>query len=211
MTAAIADLESFLRARLTQPLPGPAAQLKFAPSPGRKSWRPDDRPPTAREAAALILLYPGDAGPSFPLTVRHHDLPHHPGQISLPGGRVDPGEDPAAAALREAHEEIGIDPSHVRIVGMLSTLWVVVSNHLLYPYIGVVDERPAFNTSPREVEALIETPVAWVHDESRIGVDERVRDGVAVNYPYFNFDGQHVWGATAMVLGEFREVLGHDR
>src|SRR5690242_16728341 len=102
------ELESFLRLRLTRPLPGAVAQWKFAPTPARKGWRPDDTPATARRAAALILLYPGEHGPSFPLTVRRDDLPHHPGQISLPGGGLNPDEDPGAGALRETHEEIGI-------------------------------------------------------------------------------------------------------
>lgn len=204
----LTTLESFLRRRLTEPLPGARAQWRFAPQPALKGWQPDDQPATARDAAALILLYPGEAGISFPLTVRHDDLPHHPGQISLPGGGLDPGEDPAAAALREAHEEIGVDPATVRIIGALSPLWVIVSNFVLRPYVGVVDHRPEFRASPREVAALIETPVDWVRDASRVGSDQRMRTGVAVTFPYFDFDGHHVWGATAMVLGELREVLG---
>jgi 8-oxo-dGTP pyrophosphatase MutT (NUDIX family) len=205
------ELETFLRARLTAPLPGPLAQLRFAPSPLRKGWQPDDQPAGAREAAALILLYPGDAGPSFPLTMRRHDLPHHPGQISLPGGGLGPGEDAAAAALREAHEEIGVDPRHIRIIGALSPLWVVVSNFLVRPFVGVTDRRPDFRASPREVAALIETPVQWVTDPARIGWDERVRDGIVIRFPYFDFRGQHVWGATAMILGEFGAVLDNER
>jgi 8-oxo-dGTP pyrophosphatase MutT (NUDIX family) len=139
--------------------------------------------------------------------VRREDLPHHPGQISLPGGGLNAGEDPAAGALREAHEEIGVDPRDVRIVGALSTLWVIVSNFVVHPFVGVIDHRPEFRASPREVSALIETPVAWVRDAARVGVDTRLRGGVSVSFPYFDFDGHHIWGATAMMLGELREVL----
>ncbi len=200
-------LEGTLKKRLTAPLPGAPAQWQFAPTPALKGWQPDLRPETARVAAALILLYPGEHGPSFPLTVRRHDLPHHPGQISLPGGGLDEGEDPAAGALREAHEEIGVDPRDVRIAGALSTLWVIVSNFVVHPFVGVIDHRPEFRASPREVAALIETPLAWVRDPGRVGVDRRERGGVEVSFPYFEFDGHHIWGATAMMLGELREIL----
>jgi 8-oxo-dGTP pyrophosphatase MutT (NUDIX family) len=200
-------LETFLRARLAAPLPGADAQWKFAPTPAFKGWRPDDQPAEARSAAALILLYPGEHGASFPLTVRHDDLPHHPGQISFPGGGLDPGEDPAAGALREAHEEIGIDPDDVRIVGALSSLWVVVSNFVVRPFVGVTDHRPEFRAAPQEVAHLIEAPVSWLRDPSRVASDQRMRGGILVNFPYFDFDGHRVWGATGMMLSELKEVL----
>jgi len=149
------SLETFLARRLTEPLPGAAAQWRFAPTPALKGWEPDKPPATARRAAALILLYPGEHGPSFPLTMRRHDLPHHPGQISLPGGALDPGEAPADGAVREAHEEIGIVPADIRVLGALSPLWVIVSNFVVQPFVGVVDYRPEFRASPREVSALI--------------------------------------------------------
>jgi 8-oxo-dGTP pyrophosphatase MutT (NUDIX family) len=207
---AFTDLESFLRTRLAGPLPGPEAQRRFAPKPARKGWRPDDQPPSAREAAALILIYPGHQGALFPLTVRRHDLPFHPGQISLPGGGLDPGEDAAAAALRETHEEIGIAPGGVRIIGQLSPLWVIVSNFVVRPFVGITDARPEFRTEPREVAELIETPIDWVRDSSRVGWDQRVRDGVRIEFPYFDFAGHRVWGATAMVLSEFAALFDQD-
>ena len=202
------QIETFLRERLSRPLPGPGAQLQFAPDPRRDGWRPDDNPAGARIAAALILLYPGADGVSFPLTMRRHDLPHHPGQISLPGGRLDPGETLETAALREAREEIGVDPASIRIVGQLSSLWVIVSNFVVTPFVGVADTRPEFRTDPREVAALIETPVDWLKDPTRVLLSSRDRDdGVHVQFPYFDFGGYKVWGATAMILGEFRELL----
>ena len=204
------DLEAFLRTRLTGPLPGAEAQFRFSPRPTRKGWRPDDRPPGAREAAALLLLYPGAAGPGLPLTVRRHDLPQHAGQVSLPGGRIDPGESHLDAALREAEEEIGVPRESVRVLGALSTLWVVVSNHLVYPFVGITDARPEFRLAAREVDTLLEVPVIDIRDPARLGRSRHAREGVIVDYPHFDLAGHEVWGATAMILGEFACLFDPD-
>jgi 8-oxo-dGTP pyrophosphatase MutT (NUDIX family) len=201
------SLVSFLETRLAAPLPGADAQWRFSPLPVRKGWRPDGTPDEARPAAALLLLYPGVDGPVVPLTVRHSDLPQHAGQISLPGGRISPGETPEQAALRETFEEIGVPASDVRLVGALSSLWVVVSNHLLRPFVGVVDRRPDFTIAPREVDALLEVPVSYFSDARRLGWSRHSREGLIVDYPHFEIDGHLVWGATAMVLGEFVYLL----
>jgi 8-oxo-dGTP pyrophosphatase MutT (NUDIX family) len=206
----LSALERFLRERLAQDLPGPEAQLRFAPRPLRKGWRPELSPAGAREAAALILIYPGADGPTIPLTVRRADLPHHPGQISLPGGRIDPGERPDEAALRETEEEIGVSRGDVRLIGRLSSLWVVVSNHVVEPFVGMLDDRPAFDPDPGEVGALLEVPVAAIRDPARLGWSRHAREGVIVTYPHFEFDGHHVWGATAMMLGEFAALFRPD-
>jgi len=195
-------VESALRQRLTRPLPGPAAQRRFAPSPLDDAWAPDLVPDAARRAAVLILIYPAPAGPVVPLTRRHADLPHHPGQISLPGGAIDPGESPEAAALREAREELGVSPAAVRLLGPLSTLWVRVSNFVIHPFVAVSDRPPDFEIHSREVEALIEAPLRAIRDPASLRWARRIREGHVIDYPYFDVAGHHVWGATAMMLGE---------
>ena len=112
----LSQIEQSLRLRLAETLPGVQAQLRFAPSPLRPGWRAGHYPPDSRTAAGLILLYPRDNDVAVPLTVRASGLARHAGQISLPGGATDPGETLSEAALREASEEIGVDPSTVRVL-----------------------------------------------------------------------------------------------
>jgi 8-oxo-dGTP pyrophosphatase MutT (NUDIX family) len=200
---ALREMEERLRGRLAGTLPGIAAQLRFVPSPTRPGWEPGHYPADTRQAAALVLIYPGGAGVAMPLTVRAGHLARHAGQISLPGGATDPGETLAQAALREASEEIGVDPASVRVLGELTPVHVIVSGFTLHPVVGVTDARPHFQAAPGEVDEILEVSVSDLRDASRIRHATRVREGVAIEYPYFDLLGHQVWGATAMVLGEF--------
>jgi 8-oxo-dGTP pyrophosphatase MutT (NUDIX family) len=199
----LAALETVLRERLAGTLPGLEAQLRFMPTPPRSGWKPGEFPSDAREAAGLVLLYPGESGASIPLTVRASGLRRHAGQISLPGGATDAGETLVQAALREAHEEIGVDPARVRVLGELTPVYVLVSGFTLHPIVGVTDERPDFRLAAHEVDEVIEVSIDDLQDASNIRQGSRTREGVAVEYPYFDLRGRHVWGATAMILGEF--------
>src|SRR3954469_6491125 len=111
-------------------LPGLDAQLVMAPSP-RTGWDPLRPPAGLRDAAALLLLYPRDGAWHVPLTVRGSRLRKHTGQISLPGGAVDPGESFETTALREAAEELGVVPASVRVLGRLTPLHIPVSGYML--------------------------------------------------------------------------------
>jgi 8-oxo-dGTP pyrophosphatase MutT (NUDIX family) len=197
------DIELSLRNRLARTLPGIEAQMRFAPDRLRTAWRSGQFPAESRQAAALLLLYPHVEGAAVALTVRASNLARHPGQISLPGGATDPGETLAAAALREAAEEIGVDPAAVRVLGELTPVHVLVSGFTLHPVVGITDRRPDFVRAPDEVEEILEVSLDHLRDASRIRQGIRMRDGVAVEYPYFDLLGHQVWGATAMVLGEF--------
>ena len=134
------QIEARLRAALEAPLPGAAAHLNLATRP-RRGWHPGLVPPGAKTAAGLILLYPHYDTPHLLLTVRTGALPQHAGQVSFPGGSVERTETVPQAALREAAEEVGIDPRDVRVLGLRTTLYIPVSDFSLHPAIGVATER----------------------------------------------------------------------
>lgn len=204
------DLASRLRAALDWPLPGLDAQLRLAPSP-RVGWDPHTTPAGLRDAAGLVLLYPIDEEPHVLLTVRGGSLRHHSGQVSLPGGAVDAGESIEAAAVREAEEEVGVDATSVAIVGRLTPLHIPVSGYLLHPVVGAVSDRPVFFPAAWEVAKILEVPLARLADPAIVRREPRVfqRNGQAtpVDVPYFDIEGEKIWGATAMVLSELLALL----
>jgi 8-oxo-dGTP pyrophosphatase MutT (NUDIX family) len=182
----------------------------MAPQP-RVDWDPASFPDGVRDGAVLLLLYPHLGVPHLALTVRGAELRQHTGQVSLPGGRVDPGESIEAAALRETAEEIGVRPEMVRVLGKLTPLEIPVSGFVLRPVVGVVEARPEFVRAEWEVARIIEVAVSTLADPavSKRETRVRVRGGVstAVDTPYFDIDGEKVWGATAMVLAEFMAIV----
>jgi 8-oxo-dGTP pyrophosphatase MutT (NUDIX family) len=198
-----------LAARLAATLPGVSAHVLMAPRP-RSGWQPATVPADARAAAALILLYPAEPDTreaALPLIVRSTHLARHSGQVSLPGGAVEPGEEIGAAALREAEEEIGIDASAVRILGRLSPLHIPVSGFVLHPVVGVIETRPLFRPDDHEVARIVEIPVAALAGHDVVRLRMRSHEGRDYEVPYFALDDLQVWGATAMVLGEFLVLL----
>ena len=202
-----ATLSKTLENRLKRMLPGLQAQLKMTPHP-----RPGHQPyqevgDLSIKAGVLLLLYPREDKLHLVLTKRTEKLSHHQAQISLPRGRQDPGESLTQTALREAREELGFQPDAVRIIGTLTPLYIPPSNYCIYPFVSSVDARPHFSPSPMEVAEIIEVPLGHLLDvKNRMEEIWTIR-GIKVSVPFYSFQEHKIWGATAMVLSEFLEVL----
>lgn len=200
------SLPQWLARRLSEPLPGPMVGTRFEPAPsGGKHYHLI--PAGARQAAVLILLYPHEDRWHLPLTLRPSHLPDHAGQISLPGGAIEPGETGAQAALREFHEELGAPEAEIRLLGNLSPIYVHASNFRVEPWLGVCDHRPAMAANPEEVAQLFEVPLDHLLDPSHFGCHPRHVGDLTYLAPHFLWGEHRIWGATCMILGEFVTIL----
>jgi 8-oxo-dGTP pyrophosphatase MutT (NUDIX family) len=195
-----------LRGALAAPLPGPEAQDLLTPIP-RRDWPAGFNPARARHAAGLLLVFPIDDRPHIVLTVRS-DRVRHSGQVSLPGGVVEPGESFEQAALREAHEEVGLDGRLVQPLGLLTPVDIPVSGFRLQPVVAVSLTRPALQPADIEVARIIEADVAALMTPEASARTTLVRDGRVLDVPTLTAGGAEIWGATAMVLAEFLVLLG---
>ena len=167
----------------------------------RKMWPDPGIAP--REAAVLLLFYPHEHDLLFPLTVRSRSLPQHSGEVSLPGGAVDPEDDgPVATALRETHEELGIAPEGIEIWGSLSMVYIPASNFRLTPIIGFLPTAPRIVPNPHEIAEVFSASLHHLLDPDTVVVEEWLRYGIRMHVPFFALQGHKVWGATAILLSE---------
>jgi 8-oxo-dGTP pyrophosphatase MutT (NUDIX family) len=149
----------------------------------------------------------GRADAHVVLTVRS-DRVRHGGQVSLPGGAVDPGESFERAALREAREEVGLAIGGVQVLGALTPLDIPVSGFRLHPIVGALPHRPTLTPSDGEVARILEVRLADLLQVRQVTENPRTRDGRTLLVPAFHLHGVEIWGATAMILAEFLVLLG---
>jgi 8-oxo-dGTP pyrophosphatase MutT (NUDIX family) len=194
--------------RLKQPLPGPIAHEPLrAVSVGTIRPKFEHKLPP-RPGSVLILLYQEGDQIKFPLTIRPDYLGTHGGQISFPGGKAEEGEDEIETALREGEEEIGIIRNEIKVLGSLSEFFVIPSNFMVTPVVAFAERRPAFVADPVEVVRIIEGNLDDLVKEDAVRTKEILAAKLyPMMAPHFEIEGEIVWGATAMMLNEFRLVI----
>ena len=193
------------------PKPGLTAQLKMAP-PQRFGTKDTllEVPKDAKKAAVMMLLYPDQNDRiNFCLIQRTTYDGKHSGQISFPGGKKeDEDRDFWATALRESQEEVGVDPASIQLITDLSTTYIPPSNFYVYPYLAYTDKQPDFVAEEGEVDHVIEVPLTDLLGEAAMQEGPITASYASkVVVPMFVFGEYRVWGATAMILSEAREII----
>ena len=160
----------------------------------------------AKPAAVLLLLFPNNKKICFYLTKRTEKLKYHKGQISLPGGSNEKGESLLDTALRETEEEIGVNKNEISILGQITPLFIPVTGFLMTPFIGFTSKEPIIKLDSMEVEEVFSVNILDLINNDKL-ITHRQLNGRDVTIPYFNLNNQQVWGATSMVLSEFKDML----
>ena len=202
----LSKLSQKLQIRLINNLPGKDEQWRMRVT-SDKSYNFDNTEEDAIQSAVLILLYEENGVICFTLTERTQTVEHHRGQISLPGGAREADEKLSSTAIRETQEEIGIYAYDVDLIGALSPLFVPVTGFIINPFVGIINANFDPQPAPEEVETVFSVPVnELLNDDNELQEKKNLR-GYYVNIPYFLLSGHKVWGATAMILSEFKTVL----
>jgi 8-oxo-dGTP pyrophosphatase MutT (NUDIX family) len=214
----------YLSGRVKEPLPGWKAQLDLAPrpaDPGTPLYRPKNNgqtkpEPQLRRGAVLCGLLPGTTPEALHLllTLRSSRLSHHGGQVSFPGGGLDPGETAEVAALREAHEEIGLSAENVQLIGRLTELYIPPTQNLAQPVLGWIPHPPpTWVLNPQEVEEVFTVDLDHLCQPGTLCFRQMELRNRLENVPYFDVHPTTpLWGATAMMVNEllvlYREWKG---
>jgi 8-oxo-dGTP pyrophosphatase MutT (NUDIX family) len=168
---------------------------------------PVDPSEVFRQAAVLLLCYPRADEEHMVFMRRTETVMHHKGQISLPGGARDETDpDEVFTALREAYEELGIDPTQVEVAGIMPTIYARVSGFMIAPVVGRLKQGASelfFKPNPDEVAEVIEVPVRVLRDPNTHHTRPFTRDGVTYNLHYYTYGPYEIWGATGRILFEF--------
>ncbi len=202
------DFAKLLKAEILNGLPGTEVQWQMSTLHRVANSYPLFPGDDARVAAVLILLYP-EKGTINTIFMQRPDYDGiHGGQISFPGGKKEPEDESIIqTAIREAWEETGTNPEQVSVIGTLTPLYIPVSNMLVTPVVGWTDKKPDFNNKPDEVLFLIEAELKSFLDEAIIKKKMYEVRGDMLEIKYFDYKGNTIWGATAMIFNELLAIL----
>ncbi|GAF03066.1 NUDIX hydrolase [Saccharicrinis fermentans] len=196
-----------LAERLKEALPGAYAQNKMSPNIRFTGHMTPNTHPT-RESSVLILFYLKNNELYIPFIQRPKYNGPHSGQISLPGGKFEPQDkDLLDTALRETWEEIGVGPENLQIIGRLTPTYIPNSNFNVTPYIAYLPQQPIFTPDSYEVDDIIEARVTQLIAPETIDLLIKTVQGIQIRAPYFNIDNHQIWGATAMIISELKELI----
>jgi len=159
-----------------------------------------------KPAAVLLLLYPNDNQIFFYLTKRTENLKYHKGQISLPGGSKERGETLLETALRETEEEIGVNKNQISILGNITPLFIPVTGFMMTPFIGFISKKPLIKLDSMEVADIFSVNILDLINNDKLITYRQIK-GKNLNIPYFSLNNHQVWGATSMVLSEFKDII----
>lgn len=196
---------------LPRDLPAPPAILTPIRLDSPDALFPPEAARRGRPSAVLVLLFPDAEGQArVLLTARAASVGAHAGEISFPGGSADAGDsDPIATALREAAEEVGLDPNAcgLRVTGGLEVFALTVSGFRITPVVALAERRPLCHASPDEVARIIEAPVEAFLPDAPVELEERTIRQRLIRYGVYPVEGERVWGATARMLGQMGAAL----
>lgn len=205
------DFKTDLQERLSRVLPGASSQMKMVPEARRREIKDGPDAGNARKAAVLICLFPDEVGDIRLVLIRRNEYDGvHSGQISFPGGRFEK-EDPDMiyTALREAEEETNILIRDVEVLGEITPVYIPPSNFFVIPVVGWTKKRPDLIPDPSEVSEILDIPLSELLDPNSIQQRNIPhKEFNIIDVPCFIIQGHIVWGATAMMLMEFVDILG---
>jgi 8-oxo-dGTP pyrophosphatase MutT (NUDIX family) len=203
--AAADDLPARLAAALAERPARGVAGRRMSPelSYGRHAG---PAPCAARQAAVVLLLFRREGRWHLPITERPSSLLRHGGQMSLPGGTIEPGETSQQAAVRELREELGVD-APLDILGQLADCYVFASNFVVTPWLAAATPEPQWQPDPREVQQVVEFPLELLLEDNSIGSTTIHRGPLTFRAPCYRIGDACIWGATSVILGELADLL----
>ncbi len=200
------ELKSYLIQSFQKGLPGQFVQFEMASY--HRITKPIEIPKNAKDSAVTIVIYPVAEHWHFTLIQRPFYNGPHSGQIALPGGKWElSDQNLQATAIRETFEEIGIQLQYNELIGQLTELYIPVSNIKVQPFVAILDAQPIFKLETNEVVEILECTISdLLRQSNKLITEVVINENLKIKTPYFSFQNKIVWGATAMILNEFKKV-----